>query len=324
MNNLRVIFFGTPNFSVPVLKELIKNTNVILVVTQPDKLVGREQVLSFSAIKELAVENNIPVFTPVKVRIDFQTIIDYKPDIIITCAYGQIIPKEVLDCPKYGCINVHASLLPKLRGGAPIHHAIIDGYEKTGITIMYMDEKMDNGDIITQEGLIIDELDNVGTLHDKLSIMGSELLIKTLPSIIAGTNKRTKQNMDEVTFGYNIKREEEKINFNKKAREVYNQIRGLYPFPTAYMVLDNEEIKVLSSYEKYVDSSGNIGSITSIYSDGIGIKTLDGEIVITKIKPFGKKEMFVKGEWWTWANSFNFWRIVTGYLTNFNIKILRL
>lgn len=294
MKDLKVIFFGTPDFSVPVLKMLIENTNVIMVVTQPDKEVGRNHELACSPIKELAMKNNIEVFTPTKVRLEYEPIISKNPDIIITCAYGQIIPKALLDCPRLGCINVHASLLPKLRGGAPIHHALIDGYKKTGITIMYMAEKMDDGDIITQEEYIIKDTDNVGILHEILSDMGSKLLLKTLPSIIAGTNSRTIQDSDEVTFGYNIKREEEKIDFNKTSREVFNQIRGLYPFPIGYIIINNQEIKVIESYINDTKVSGSIGTITNIYKDGFGIKTLDGEIVITKIKPSGKKEMSVK------------------------------
>lgn len=147
---MNIVFMGTPEFAVPVLQGLIDHYHVIGVVSQPDKCVGRHQELKATPIKELAGKYGIPVFQPVKIRKDYQMVLDLKPDLIVTCAYGQIIPKEILDCPKLGCINVHASLLPKLRGGAPIHKAIIDGYSKTGITIMYMDEKMDNGDIITQ------------------------------------------------------------------------------------------------------------------------------------------------------------------------------
>ena len=155
MKKLKIVFMGTPEFSVPVLEGLIENYEVILVVTQPDKYVGRHKELKFSSIKEVAIKNNIPVFQPTKIRTDYQEIIDLKPDLVVTCAYGQIIPKVILDCPKYGCINVHASLLPKLRGGAPIHKALIDNYARTGITIMYMVEKMDAGDIISQSETVI-------------------------------------------------------------------------------------------------------------------------------------------------------------------------
>src|SRR5574344_1083978 len=238
---------GTPEFSVPVLEMLIKNTNVIMVVTQPDSLVGRKQELKFSPIKEVALKNNIEVYQPIKIRKEFSHILGSNPDVIITCAYGQIIPSELLDTPEYKAINVHASLLPKLRGGSPLHRAIINGYKETGITIMYMAPGMDDGDIITQESIHISDEDNVGIIHDKLSLLGRDLLLKTLPSIFDGTAKRIKQDENQVTFAYNIKREEEKINFNKTALEVHNQIRGMYPFPVAYTEYENEIMKICSS-----------------------------------------------------------------------------
>ena len=215
MKDKRVVFMGTPEFSIPVLEMLIENTNVVMVVTKPDSYVGRHHELKFPPIKEVAIKHNIEVFQPQKIRNDYKKILECNPDIIITCAYGQIIPKELLFTPKYKAINVHASLLPKLRGGSPLHRAIINGYDKTGITIMYMAEGMDDGDIITQESVIIDENDDVGVIHDKLSILGKDLLLKTLPSIFDKTNKRFKQDEKEVTYAYNIKREEEKIDFKK-------------------------------------------------------------------------------------------------------------
>lgn len=290
MKNKKVVFMGTPLFAVPILQSLIDNTNVILVVTQPDKQVGRNKEIIFSPIKELAIKNNIEVFQPVKIKKDYEHILEVKPDIIITCAYGQIIPSILLETPKHKAINVHASLLPNLRGGAPIHHAIIDGYNETGITIMYMDERMDEGDIISQESIIIEEGDNTGTLHDKLSLLGSELLIKTLPSIFNNTNARIKQNNEEATYAYNIKREDELINFGKEAKSVFNQIRGLYPFPVGYITIDGEIIKVMNSYIGE-NINGNIGEIIGIYKNGIGIKCKDKEIIITLLKPEGKKIM---------------------------------
>ena len=209
MEQVKVVFMGTPDFSVPVLEGLIENYQVIGIVTQPDRKVGRRQEVVFSPVKEVALKHNIPVFQPEKIRSDYTDILALEPDIIITCAYGQIIPKEILEYPKYGCINVHASLLPKLRGGAPIHHAIIDGYDKTGITIMYMDEAMDSGDIISQRETKILDLDTVESLHDRLSSLGRELLLDTLPSILDGSAKRVKQDADSVTYAYNIQREEE-------------------------------------------------------------------------------------------------------------------
>lgn len=292
MEKIKVVFMGTPDFSVPVLEGLIENYDVVGVVSQPDKRVGRHQELVNTPIKEVALKNNIVCFQPIKIREEYQEILDLNPDIIVTCAYGQIIPKEILDYPRLGCINVHASLLPKLRGGAPIHKSIIDGYSKTGITIMYMDVKMDNGDIISQRETVITDDDNLESVHDRLSLMGKELLLDTLPSIIDGTNNRIPQNEDEVTYAWNIKREEEKIDFNKTRREVFNLIRGLSPVPGAFAVLDNQEMKVYSSIisDKAFPNKKN-GELTGLYKNGIGVNCSDGEIILTVIKPFGKKKM---------------------------------
>lgn len=293
MKNKKVVFMGTPLFSVPVLEMLIENTNVVLVVTQPDSFVGRKKELKYPPVKECAIKNNIPIFQPTKIRNEYEEILKYNPDIIITCAYGQIIPSILLDTPKYKAVNVHASLLPKLRGGSPLHKCIIDGYSETGVTIMYMAPGMDDGDIITQKKINIEDSDNVGTIHDKLSVMGRDLLLLTLPSIFDGTCNRTKQNESEVTFAYNIKREEEKLDFNKTAREVFNQIRGMYPFPIAYTTLNDEIIKICES--KIGDkTTGKIGEIIALYDNGIGVKCSDKEIIITKLKPSGKKEMQAK------------------------------
>lgn len=290
----KIVFMGTPDFAVNILEGLIDNYDVIAVVSQPDKRVGRKQVLTETPVKKVALKNNILVLQPENIRVDYQAIIDLKPDIIVTCAYGQIIPKELLECPEYGCINVHASLLPKLRGGAPIHKAIIEGYNKTGITIMYMDEAMDSGDIITQKETKITDDDNLESLHDRLSIIGRELLLETLPSIFGKTNNRVKQNPSEVTYAYNIKREEEHINFSKTKREVFNQIRGLCPFPGAYTVLDDEMFKIYKTEISPNDYKGECGKIINIYKDGIGIGCSDGEIIIKELKPSGKKRMSTK------------------------------
>ena len=296
MKNLKVIFMGTPEFSVPVLKELIKNCTVIGVVTQPDKIVGKNKEKSFSPIKQVAIENNIRVFQPEKIRREYDDILKMDPDIIITCAYGQIIPEVILNYPKYGCINVHASLLPKLRGGSPLHHAIIDGYDKTGITIMYMDKGMDTGDIIEQEEIKITLDDTVGTIHDKLSVMGSSLLIKTLPSIINGTNKRIKQNDIEATYCHNITHEEEKIDFNNKGRDIFNKVRGMNPYPVSYFTLGNKIFKVYDvSYDinnKYPNK--RIGEVVSQTKNNLTIKVMDGTIDLLEIKKEGKKKMMIK------------------------------
>ncbi len=295
LKDLKVVFMGTPEFSVNILSMLINNTNVIGVVTKPDKVVGRKKEVTFSPIKSLALKNNIKVLQPVKIKEDYQDILTLKPDIIITAAYGQIVPKEVLDYPKYGCINVHASLLPKLRGGAPIHHAIIDGYHETGITIMYMDPKMDSGDIIKQASTSILEDDTYQTLHDKLSILGTNLLKEVLPSIIANTNDRIKQDESEVTYAYNIDRKEEILDFNSSKEEIYNKIRGLNPNPGSYFLLDGKTIKVYKSLKiddfTYQDKIN--GEIVEVSKDSFSIKTKNGLLKILEIKPEGKSKMLV-------------------------------
>ena len=293
MKDLRVIFMGTPDFSVPVLKKLISNCNVVLVVTQPDKKVGRKQEIKFSPVKEVAIENNIEVYQPERIKEEYQKVINTPCDIIITCAYGQIIPKEILDFPRLGCVNVHASLLPKKRGGAPIHWAIIRGEKRTGITIMYMAPGMDDGDIIKQSGIDILDSDNVGTLHDKLSDLGAKLLIETLPSIINGTNERISQDESEVTFSYAIKREQERLDFNLNGKDIVNRIRGLNPWPLANILINGEEMKV---YEASFESKNikEIGKVIDVKKDSIGITCADGVIYLRKIKPFGKRTMEVK------------------------------
>lgn len=281
---------GTPLFAVPVLKKLVENTQVVLVVTQPDKLVGRKQNITKSPVKVEAERNNIPVFQPTKIRNDYEFILKTEADIIITCAYGQIIPEIILEYPQCGCINVHASLLPKYRGGAPIHWCLINGEEKTGITIMYMDKEMDTGDIISQREYSIKKTDNVGTLHEILADMGASLLIETLPSIINKTNKRLKQNNDEASYAFNIKREDELLDFSLSGKEIINKIRGLNPWPLAYFKLDNLEIKVLEASFK-TETVKEVGVIEKISKKSLGISCRDGIIYLEKIKPFGKKIM---------------------------------
>lgn len=284
---------GTPEFAVPILERLIKNTEVILVVSQPDAYVGRKKVLTASPVKLKAQEFNIPVFQPEKIRIDYDELKKYNADLIVTCAYGQILPVEVLELPRLGCINVHASLLPKYRGGAPIHHAIIDGEKKTGITIMYMDKTMDSGDIIKQKSLPITDEDNVATLHDKLSALGAILLEETLPSIVNGTNERIKQDDAKVTFAPIIKREDEHLDFHKRAIDIFNQVRGLNSWPLANMLLNDEEIKVVEGYIGE-ETRSEPSKIVDIKKDAIGVSCSDKIYYITKLKPSGKKIMLTK------------------------------
>lgn len=289
MKDIKVIFMGTPIFASIILDELIKKYNVIMVVCQPDREKDRKGNIIYSPCKKLAIENNIQVFQPLKIRDEYQKILDMNPDIIITAAYGQIIPDIVLNYPKYGAINVHGSLLPKLRGGAPIHHAIINGDKEIGVTIMYMDKRMDAGDIISQRAIPLTNDMTLDIAYEKLAIIGRDLLIETIPSIINGTNNRIHQNENEVTFGYNITKEEEKINFDDTSMNVYNKIRGLSSVPGAYAIINNKRMKVYSSTISDIKSKNLPGIIEDIRNDGIYVNTKDYIIKLTDIKLEGKK-----------------------------------
>lgn len=289
MKDIKVIFMGTPIFASIILDELIKKYNVIMVVCQPDREKDRKGNIIYSPCKKLAIENNIQVFQPLKIRDEYQKILDMNPDIIITAAYGQIIPDIVLNYPKYGAINVHGSLLPKLRGGAPIHHAIINGDKEIGVTIMYMDKRMDAGDIISQRAIPLTNDMNLDIAYEKLAILGRDLLIETIPSIINGTNNRIHQDENEVTFGYNITKEEEKINFDDTSMNVYNKIRGLSSIPGAYAIINNKRMKVYSSTISDIKSKNLPGVIEDIRNDGIYVNTKDYIIKLTDIKLEGKK-----------------------------------
>ena len=289
---MRIVFMGTPTFAVPILEALIEKYEVVLVVSQPDKEVGRKRILTPSPVKEVALKNNIEVFQPTKIKEDYEKILDAKPDIIVTAAYGQIIPKVILDYPKYKCINVHASLLPKYRGGAPIHYAVINGDEYAGVTIMYMAEKMDAGDIISQDKLLIGS-DDTTTLTNRLSILGRDLLLKTIPDIVSGNINPIKQNEEEVTFAYNISKEDEKINWHNTCIMVYNQIRGLSSIPGGYCIYNDKKVKIYSSTYEIKDVEGEIGEIVDT-NKRLGIKVKNGVIYPLTIQLEGKNKMPIK------------------------------
>ncbi|UXR31982.1 methionyl-tRNA formyltransferase [Staphylococcus simulans] len=289
----RIIFMGTPDFSTKVLEMLIAKEDVIAVVTQPDRPVGRKRVMTPPPVKEVALQNGIEVYQPEKISQseDLQTLIDLKPDLIVTAAFGQILPKALLDAPRLGAINVHASLLPKYRGGAPIHQAIIDGEKETGVTIMYMAPKLDAGDIISQQAIDIEANDDVGSMHDKLSFLGADLLAKTLPDIINGTNERIEQNEEEATFASNISREDERIDWSKSAQDIYNHIRGLSPWPVAYTKLDDKNMKL---YQAHIveGKEGKPGEIIETTKKVIIVGTGSSDaIALTDIQLSGKKRM---------------------------------
>ncbi|KIL50421.1 methionyl-tRNA formyltransferase [Jeotgalibacillus alimentarius] len=288
-----VIFMGTPDFSVPVLQRIIADGyEVKAVVTQPDRPVGRKKVLTPPPVKQEAMKHGLTVIQPEKLSgsVELEKIIALEADLIITAAFGQLLPKKLLEAPVHGCINVHASLLPELRGGAPIHHSIIRGYKETGITIMYMAEKLDAGDVISQRAVEITDEDHVGTLHDKLSETGAELLSETLPQLIAGETNRTPQDHEKATYAWNIKREEEKIDWNRPGREVFNQIRGLYPWPVAYTIFRDKPMKIQQA--KLSTGSGEPGEIIRTTDEGIVFATADHEaVLVTELQPSGKKKM---------------------------------
>ena len=283
---MKIVFMGTPTFGREILKCLHQNGyDVVLAVCQPDKYVGRKHVLTSCEVKQYCIENNIEVFQPVKIREDYTRVLQVNPDLIVTCAYGQIIPKIILD--KCKCINVHASLLPKLRGGAPIQHAIIDGYSTTGITIMEMSNRMDAGDIISQSSIDIDINDTYSSLHDKLITVATRLLLDTIGSVIDNSYVAIKQNENEVTFGYNILPQQEHIDFNKSYMQVYNQIRGLADVPYAYGLVDGKKVKLCHVSTSDIVSENKNGTIVFV-GKGLGVVVDNRVIVIDKIQLEGK------------------------------------
>lgn len=301
MKNKRIVFMGTASFSKAVLEKLLENNyNIIAVVTQPDRYVGRKRVLTMPDVKVVALEHHLPVYQPSKIKEEYQDIVALEPDLIITAAYGQIVPEAVLNAPKIGCINVHASLLPKYRGGAPVHYAIIEGDEVTGVTIMYMVKKMDAGNIISQRTVNIGKEETTGELYERLSDVGADLLIETLPSILKGTNDSIIQDESLVTYSPTISREQEKIDFNKSAIQVYNQVRGMNPWPGAYTTYQGKVVKIWAgkvhdckNANEHHGHQAN-GTIVKIFKDAIGVKTGDGIYLITEFQLAGKKRMLVK------------------------------
>lgn len=297
----RIVFMGTASFSLAVLKMLIEEGyNIVGVVTQPDRYVGRKKVLTMPDVKVEALKYDIPVIQPARIKEDYQTVADLKPDLIITAAYGQIVPQAVLDIPRLGCINVHASLLPLYRGGAPVHQAIIDGQEKTGVTIMYMVKKMDAGDMIAQKETPILEEDTVGILYDRLSDLGAELLKETLPDILKGINQRIPQDENLVTYAPTLSREDERLDWNMSARQVYNKVRGTNPWPGSYTTYQGKTVKIWAGQVHQCENAmkhhahQDNGTIVKIFNDAIGVKVNDGVYLITELQLEGKKRMSVK------------------------------
>lgn len=286
---------GTPDFSTSILEMLIETEEVVAVVTQPDRPVGRKRKMTPPPVKRVAESYDIPVYQPEKLvgSETLNTLLEIECDLIVTAAFGQLLPESLLNMPKYGAVNVHASLLPKYRGGAPIHQAIIDGEKETGVTIMYMVKKLDAGDMIAQRAIPIEEADNVGTLHDKLSDLGTQLLKDTLPSILNGTNARTPQDDAQATFASNIQREDERIDWSKDARTIFNHIRGLSPWPVAYTTLEGKTMKLFAA-DIVSNYNGEAGQILDTTKKQIIVGTGSDEAIgLKEIQLSGKKRMSV-------------------------------
>lgn len=291
LKNLNVVFMGTPSFGSDALLFLIEKTNVSLVVTQPDKVIGRKKILTFPYIKKMAMDHNIEVFQPVNIKTDYDKILEVNPDIIITAAYGQIVPKEVLNIPRFGCINLHGSILPKYRGAAPIQWSLINGDKETGVSLMYMDEKMDTGNIIDIKKTLINNDDNFDDLYNKLGVIAKEVLSLNLEKIVNGTNDCTLQNNEDATYARMLTRDDELINFNNNVDVIHNQIRGVYP--NGYIKIDGSILKILKSEYSYKNVLEH-SKILSITKDELCISGLDGVIKLLVVKPNGKNEMPIK------------------------------
>ena len=290
---MRVIFMGTPDFAVPTLEALIEKHEVLAVVTQPDKPKGRGKKMVFPVIKEKALEHNITVYQPQKVKTpEFVEILkSYQPDIMVVVAFGQILSEEILNIPKYGCINVHGSILPQYRGAAPIQWSIINGEEFGGVTTMYMAKGLDSGDMILKAKEKIKPDDTYGSLYDRLSVIGADLLIKTLDLIENGEVKRIPQNDDEATFAPMIKPELEHIDWNGKNTDIVNLIKGLNPQPVAYTMLNDEKLKIWFAETVDGDYSGETGTIVDVRKRDFVVMTAKGAVAVKEVQAQGGKRM---------------------------------
>ena len=294
MKNLRVLFMGTPDFAVASLEMLVENTDVIGVVTQSDKPKGRGHKLAPPPVKVFANERNIPVYQPVKVKdeVFLAELFKLNPDIIIVAAFGQILPKKILDLPKYGCVNVHASLLPKYRGAAPIQWAVLNGDKITGVSTMYLASEMDTGDIIFTEETEIGEFETSGELFDRLMVMGADLLVKTLRAIEDGTAPRTPQDHRRASYVSMLDKSLSPIRFDQSPRQVLKWIYGLQPWPVATMELEGKTYRVFGAAYSDTRTDKAPGAIVSTGERGIEVACAGGEtLYITELQAPGKKRM---------------------------------
>lgn len=291
---MRVIFMGTPNFAVPSLEALLQHHEVVLVVTQPDKPKGRGKKMAFSPIKECALQHNIPVLQPAKVREPefVEELRKYQPDLIAVTAFGQILTEDILSIPKYGCINVHGSLLPKYRGAAPMQWAIIDGETVTGITTMYMAKGLDSGDMLLKGEVEITPEDTFATVHDKMAVVGANLLVETLQKLENGTLQREEQNHDAATYAPMLTKETGHVDWSKTAKEIINLIRGLNPAPAAYAIYENEVLKIFKAEQTDITiESQKCGEIVAVVKKGFVVKCGDGCLLVTEVQARGGKRM---------------------------------
>ena len=291
-----VVFMGTPEFAVPILQSLIDNPeyDVQAVLTQPDHHIGRKRTLHQSPVKELAEQYNIEVLQPAKLSKspEMEKIINLQPDLMITAAYGQFLPTKLLAAAKIAAINVHGSLLPKYRGGAPIQYSIINGDKETGVSIMYMVKKMDAGDIISQRSIPIEDTDDSGTMFKKLSLLGRDLLLETLPKLISGGVNPVAQDPDKIVFSPNITSEQEQIDFRLPARLIDAKVRGLRPAPLGNMVIDGLRTKIYDVTPLEEKTDLEPGKAVRVTKHQLVIAAGDGTTYqINKLKPAGKKAM---------------------------------
>lgn len=288
----KIIFMGTPDFSVPILAKVHKEYGVDLVISQPARPVGRKKVMTDPPVADAAKLLGIEVYQPESMSTDeaLKVVNDIDPDLIITAAFGQLLPENILNVPRLGALNVHASLLPKHRGGAPIHRALINGDSETGVTIMYMAKKLDAGDIISARSIKIEETDNTGILFDKLSRVGTALLLETLPDVLDGTKDRVEQDDAKATFSPNISKSDEVIDFNQSARDVFNQIRGLSPWPVGHTMVGDKRLKIFSATLPDTRATQEPGTITGKSETGFLVAAADGLVNITEVQLSGKKK----------------------------------
>lgn len=295
---MRVVFMGTPEFAVPTLKVLLEDENieVVGVFTQPDKPKGRGKKLAMPPVKELALENNLEVFQPEKIKTSESVAIlkELNPELIVVVAFGQILSKEILDIPKYGCINVHASILPAYRGAAPINWAIIKGEKTSGVTTMFMDVGLDTGDMIYKEYVEISEEDNSSTLHDKLSSAGYTVLKKTIDNLKKGDLPREKQIEEESSYAPIMDKSLGKVNWKNSAEDIYNLVRGVIPWPGAHTTINDDVMKIWGVKKSSKKTDKAPGMIIDVTQEGIYVATNDGVVVIDEIQMPNKKRMPVK------------------------------